>query len=109
MSKKATIIGAGLAGCECALQLANSGFDVTLYEQKPTAFSSVHLNPNFAELVCSNSLGNRKVDTANGTLIKECLDYNSFLLRFAKECDLGDEKSLNVDRNLFSQRVTTSD
>ena len=83
-SKKATIIGAGLAGCECALQLADNGFKVTLYEQKPLVFSTAHTNPDFAELVCSNSLGRHREDTANGMLIKECLRYNSHLLRIAK-------------------------
>lgn len=104
--KEATIIGAGLAGCECALQLANNGFEVTLYEQKPLVFSTAHSNPNFAELVCSNSLGRHKENTANGMLIKECLRYDSHLLRIAKECDMSNETHLNVDRVLFSQRIT---
>ncbi|MEG1873383.1 MAG: FAD-dependent oxidoreductase, partial [Ruthenibacterium sp.] len=50
------IIGAGLAGCEAALYLADAGFCVELYEQKPHRFSPAHKNSNFAELVCSNSL-----------------------------------------------------
>lgn len=105
-AKRATIIGAGLAGCECALQLAHNGFKVTLYEQKPLVFSSAHANPDFAELVCSNSLGRHRADTANGMLIRECLEYNSHLLRIAKECDLSNETHLNVDRMEFSRKVT---
>ncbi|MCL2579640.1 MAG: methylenetetrahydrofolate--tRNA-(uracil(54)-C(5))-methyltransferase (FADH(2)-oxidizing) TrmFO [Oscillospiraceae bacterium] len=105
-SKKATIIGAGLAGCECALQLAHNGFEVTLYEQKPAVFSTAHTNPNFAELVCSNSLGRYEENTANGMLIKECLKYNSHLLRIAQKCDMSNKTHLNVDRTRFSEMVT---
>ena len=54
--KKFTVIGAGLAGCEAAWQIAEAGYEVTLLEMKPERFSPAHKNKNFAELVCSNSL-----------------------------------------------------
>ena len=60
MSNKVTVIGAGLAGCEAAWQLANAGFEVDLYEMKPTKFSPAHKYNGFAELVCSNSLESGK-------------------------------------------------
>ena len=53
---KVTIIGGGLAGCECAYQLLKRGVEVKLIEMKPIKFSEAHKNPNLAELVCSNSL-----------------------------------------------------
>ena len=53
---KATVIGAGLAGCEAAWQLANRGVSVTLYEMKPHKRTPAHSSDSFAELVCSNSL-----------------------------------------------------
>jgi len=53
--KKFTVVGAGLAGCEAAWQIAESGYPVTLIEMKPIKFSPAHKSENFAELVCSNS------------------------------------------------------
>ena len=65
------IIGAGLAGCEAALYLAKRGVPVTLYEQKPHAFSPAHHSAGFAELVCSNSLKAERRDSASGLLKAE--------------------------------------
>ncbi len=104
--KTATIIGAGLAGSECALQLANHDFNVTLYEQKPIYYSTAHKNANFAELVCSNSLGRYNPETANGTLIQECMKYNSHVLRMAYTCHNSSATHLNVDRDIFSKIIT---
>ena len=56
MTNKVIIVGGGLAGSEACYQLAKRGINVDLYEMKPTKFSPAHHNPNFAELVCSNSL-----------------------------------------------------
>ena len=55
MEKIVNVIGAGLAGCECAYQLAKRGIKVRLYEQKPIEFSPAHSSSDFAEIVCSNS------------------------------------------------------
>ena len=62
------IIGAGLAGCEAALWLADRGVQVDLYEQKPTKFSPAHKSEGFAELICSNSLKAERPDSASGLL-----------------------------------------
>ena len=56
MIENISVIGAGLAGCEAAWQLAKFGYNVNLYEMKPKKFSAAHKSKNFAELVCSNSL-----------------------------------------------------
>ena len=62
------IIGAGLAGCEAALWLADRGVQVDLYEQKPVKFSPAHKSAGFAELICSNSLKAERPDSASGLL-----------------------------------------
>ena len=62
------IIGAGLAGCEAALWLADRGVQVELYEQKPTKYSPAHKSAGFAELICSNSLKAERPDSASGLL-----------------------------------------
>lgn len=62
------IIGAGLAGCEAALWLADHGVQVDLYEQKPVKFSPAHKSAGFAELICSNSLKAERPDSASGLL-----------------------------------------
>ena len=62
------IIGAGLAGCEAALWLADHGVQVALYEQKPEKFSPAHKSAGFAELICSNSLKAERPDSASGLL-----------------------------------------
>ena len=71
MEKRVTILGAGLAGCEAALWLAEQGVQVDLYEQKPVKFSPAHKNEGFAELVCSNSLKADRLDSASGLLKAE--------------------------------------
>ena len=75
-----TIIGAGLAGCEAALWLADRGVSVTLYEQKPVRFSPAHKSAGFAELVCSNSLKAERPDSASGLLKLEMKEMGSHLL-----------------------------
>lgn len=74
-----TIIGAGLAGCEAALWLADRGVSVTLYEQKPVRFSPAHKSAGFAELVCSNSLKAERPDSASGLLKLEMKEMGSHL------------------------------
>ena len=74
------IIGAGLAGCEAALWLADRGVQVDLYEQKPTKFSPAHKSEGFAELICSNSLKAERPDSASGLLKIEMKIMGSHLL-----------------------------
>lgn len=100
------IIGAGLAGCECAWQLASRGIDVVLCEMKPKKFSPAHQMPLFAELVCSNSLKAQRLESASGLLKEEMRRLGSFLLPIADECSVPAGGALAVDRDLFAQAVT---
>ena len=74
------IIGAGLAGCEAALWLADRGVQVELYEQKPAKYSPAHKSAGFAELICSNSLKAERPDSASGLLKIEMKMMGSHLL-----------------------------
>ena len=74
------IIGAGLAGCEAALWLADRGVQVELYEQKPAKYSPAHKSAGFAELICSNSLKAERLDSASGLLKEEMRRMGSQLL-----------------------------
>ena len=77
------VIGAGLAGCEAAWQLANRDIDVLLYEMKPKKMTPAHHSPDFAELVCSNSLRGDRLENAVGLLkeeLRKSKDVSSRLL-----------------------------
>ena len=77
------IIGAGLAGCEAAYQLLNRGFEINLFDIKPTKFTPAHSNPDFAELVCSNSLKNADITNACGLLKEEMRIFDSIIISSA--------------------------
>ena len=100
------IIGAGLAGCEAALYLAKRGVPVTLYEQKPHAFSPAHHSAGFVELVCSNSLKAERLDSASGLLKAEMELLGSSLLPAARACSVPAGGALAVDREGFSEYIT---
>ena len=102
----ATVVGAGLAGSECALQLADRGVHVRLFEQRPQRTSPAHHTGAFAELVCSNSLKSTKEDTAAGQLKWELDVMGSHLLAFARQAAVPAGGALAVDRNAFSGLVT---
>lgn len=104
--KKFTVIGAGLAGCEAAWQIAEAGYEVTLLEMKPEKFSPAHKNKNFAELVCSNSLKASRIDSAAGLLKEEMARLGSLTVPVARNCAVPAGGALAVDRNEFSQTVT---
>lgn len=104
--KKFTVIGAGLAGCESAWQIAEAGYEVTLLEMKPEKFSSAHKNKNFAELVCSNSLKASRIDSAAGLLKEEMARLGSLTVPVARNCAVPAGGALAVDRNEFSQTIT---
>ena len=74
------VIGAGLAGCEAAWQLAQRGFQVLLYEMKPQKMSPAHHCADFAELVCSNSLRGDRLENAVGLLKEELRLLNSLIM-----------------------------
>lgn len=100
------VIGAGLAGCEAAWQLAGRGIPVVLYEMKPQKFSPAHSMPGFAELVCSNSLKAERVESAAGLLKEEMERLGSLLVPCAKQCRVAAGGALAVDREEFSALVT---
>lgn len=100
------IIGAGLAGAECALQLAKRGIKVNLYEMRPVKMTGAHTSENFAEFVCSNSLGSYDVTNASGLLKKEMELLGGELIKIAYQCQVPAGGALAIDRELFSQKVT---
>ena len=102
---KITIIGAGLAGSEAALQAANAGIDVDLYEMRPETSTGAHKTEKSAELVCSNSLGSFDETVASGLLKAELKILNSFLIKTAFECKVPAGAALAVDREGFSQKI----
>jgi len=103
---KVNIIGAGLAGCEAAYQLLKRGVEVNLYDIKPNKFTEAHKNPNFAELVCSNSLKSLDSSNAKGLLKQELLMLDSLLLKCAYETRVDAGGALAVDREKFAALVT---
>ena len=100
------VIGAGLAGCEAAWQLANRGIDVRLYEMKPKKMTPAHHSPDFAELVCSNSLRGDRLENAVGLLKEELRRLDSLILTCAEATRVEAGGCLAVDRGGFSQMVT---
>lgn len=100
------VIGAGLAGCEAALWLADAGVQVDLYEQKPGKFSPAHKSAGFAELICSNSLKAERPDSASGLLKLEMKMMGSHLLKAAETARVAAGGALAVDRDVFSAAVT---
>lgn len=80
------VFGAGLAGCEAAYQLAKRGIKVRLYDMKPHKKTPAHSSENFAELVCSNSLKAKRVESAAGLLKEEMRQLDSLLVKCADQC-----------------------
>ena len=106
MSGSVTVVGAGLAGCEAAWKCAENGVKVRLYEMKPKKFTPAHRNPDFAELVCSNSLKAARLDSAAGLMKEEMRRLGSLLLQVADQCGVPAGGALAVDRNIFAAKVT---
>ncbi|MCD7882014.1 MAG: methylenetetrahydrofolate--tRNA-(uracil(54)-C(5))-methyltransferase (FADH(2)-oxidizing) TrmFO [Clostridiales bacterium] len=104
--EQVTVIGAGLAGCEAAWQLARRGVPVLLREMKPEKRSPAHQSGDFAELVCSNSLRAGNVENAVGLLKEEMRRCDSLILRCADEHQVPAGGALAVDRYGFSGAVT---
>ncbi|MGI6193330.1 MAG: methylenetetrahydrofolate--tRNA-(uracil(54)-C(5))-methyltransferase (FADH(2)-oxidizing) TrmFO [Christensenellales bacterium] len=101
-----TVVGAGLAGCEAAWQLAKRGIPVTLYEMKPKKFTPAHKSEDFAELVCSNSFRGDRLQNAVGLLKEELRRLDSLIMRCADETRVPAGGALAVDREGFSRAVT---
>lgn len=104
--KKVIVIGAGLAGCEAAWQLAKAGLDAELWEMKPQKFTPAHKYKGFAELVCSNSLKASRINSAAGLLKEEMRRLGSLTVPCAEETAVPAGGALAVDREKFSDLVT---
>lgn len=105
-TKKIKVIGAGLAGCEAAWQLANRGVSVELYEMKPQKYSPAHKSPDFAELVCSNSFRADGIYNAVGLLKEEMRKLGSLIMECADAVKVPAGGALAVDREAFAKMVT---
>ncbi len=102
----ATVIGAGLAGCEAAWQLATRGVHVVLIEMKPHSYTPAHHSEGFAELVCSNSLRSNQLTNAVGLLKEEMRQLGSLIMRAADATQVPAGGALAVDREKFSAYIT---
>ncbi|MDD2376037.1 MAG: methylenetetrahydrofolate--tRNA-(uracil(54)-C(5))-methyltransferase (FADH(2)-oxidizing) TrmFO [Clostridia bacterium] len=100
------IIGAGLAGCECAYMLAKNNIKVNLYEMKPHNRSEAHKSNDFSELVCSNSLKSDNITNACGLLKKEMSVFDSLIIEAAYKTRVEAGQALAVDRDKFSEYIT---
>ena len=104
--KTVTVLGAGLAGSECAWQLAKRGINVKLIEMKPVKMTPAHTSPNFAELVCSNSLRSDELTNAVGLLKAEMRAMGSLIMESANANKVAAGGALAVDREGFSKYIT---
>lgn len=104
--EKITVIGAGLAGCEAAWQIARAGVAVELVEMKPQKFSPAHKSAGFAELICSNSLKAARLESAAGLLKEEMRRLGSLLTDCAERSKVPAGGALAVDREEFSRLAT---
>ena len=100
------VIGAGLAGCEAAMQIADRGIAVRLFEMKPQKRTPAHKTDLFGELVCSNSLKAMRVESAAGLIKEEMRRLDSFLMKCADQCRVPAGGALAVDRDIFAKLVT---
>ncbi|MGE5086992.1 MAG: methylenetetrahydrofolate--tRNA-(uracil(54)-C(5))-methyltransferase (FADH(2)-oxidizing) TrmFO [Bacillota bacterium] len=105
-NQKITVVGAGLAGSECALQLADMGYEVVLFEMRDKTMTPAHKTHKFAELVCSNSFGTMNEISAPGQLKWEAKHLGSHILSAAHEAAVPAGQALGMDREVFSQLVT---
>ena len=104
---RVTVAGAGLAGCEAAWQLAQSGIGVDLFEMKPRMMSPAHVSADFAELVCSNSFRSDELTNAVGLLKEEMRSLGSLIMQCADKTRIPAGAALAVDRTRFSAMVTS--
>ena len=100
------VIGAGLAGCEVAYQIAKTGTKVKLYEMKPKKYTPAHTNPNLAEIVCSNSFKSNLITNACGLLKEELRRLDSLLIKIADDTKVPAGQASAVDRQKFAEAVT---
>ena len=105
--RSVTVIGAGLAGCEAAWQLASRGIHVDLIEMKPLKKTAAHTSDNFSELVCSNSLRSNELTNAAGLLKEEMRLLGSLIMESADLNSVAAGGALAVDRNAFAEYITS--
>lgn len=105
-TKKISVVGAGLAGTECALQLAQFGFEVDLYEMRGKKSTPAHKTDHFAELVCSNSFGSTSESSATGQLKWEAQQLGSYVLKTAQQFSVPAGQALGIDRERFASALT---
>ena len=103
-----TVLGAGLAGSECAWQLAKRGIRVRLWEMKPEKMSPAHQSPYFGELVCSNSLRSDELTNAVGLLKAEMRAMDSLIMASADANRVAAGGALAVDREGFARQITVT-
>ena len=106
--REVTVLGAGLAGSECAWQLAKRGIKVKLWEMKPEKMSPAHTSPYFGELVCSNSLRSDELTNAGGLLKAEMRSLGSLIMDSADKHRVAAGGALAVDREGFARYITES-
>lgn len=106
INKEVIVVGAGLAGCEAAYQLAKRGIKVKLYEMKSKKMTEAHKKPYYAELVCSNSLGGDNLANASGLMKEELRRLDSLLIKIADKNRVPAGQALAVDRDGFSIEIT---
>ena len=100
------IVGGGLAGTECAYQLATRGIPVVLHEMRPVRSTPAHKTGDLAELVCSNSLRSDDPEHAAGLLKREMEAFGSLIIGSAREAAVPAGGALAVDRDRFAALVT---
>src|SRR5215470_14986281 len=108
MTDPVTIVGGGLAGSECAFQLARRGVPVVLYEMRPDRPTPAHKTGAMAELVCSNSLRSDDPLHAAGLLKREMELFGSLVIGAARQAAVPAGSALAVDRDRFAALVTES-
>jgi methylenetetrahydrofolate--tRNA-(uracil-5-)-methyltransferase len=106
MPPEVTVVGAGLAGCECAFQLAERGIRVRLIEQKPQVRTPAQTGDGLAELVCSNSFRGASMSNAVGLLKEEMRRAGSLVMQVGDVCRVPAGGAMAVDRERFSQEMT---
>ncbi|MDA8214806.1 MAG: methylenetetrahydrofolate--tRNA-(uracil(54)-C(5))-methyltransferase (FADH(2)-oxidizing) TrmFO [Nitrospiraceae bacterium] len=106
--KELIIIGGGLAGCEAAWQAAKRGVNVLLFEMRPERMTEAHKTNSLSELVCSNSLRSKEINTGAGLLKKELELADSLIMKAAKESEVSAGSALAVDRVMFSEFITVT-
>ena len=104
--KKVNVIGGGLAGVEACYCLLKKGYEVHLYEKRPSKMTPAHVTPYFGELVCSNSLKSNRLDNACGLLKEEMRHMDSLTMKVASETSVPSGNALSVDRDEFARKIT---